>query len=143
MSSPSSSDAVATIEGFSREQLDAIALTSQQRALASRDAFQREIVPIKTRDGDVVVDEHPRALQIGDLLAGLGMRHLAEEHHGHLRVLHDHRSEVCGNELFAAGRAGKLGHGQAVGGSEGRSATRSSWCRRRRRSSICGVARRI
>ena len=46
---------------ISREEQDRFALVSQQRAAAAREAFQREIVPIKTRDGDIANDEHPRA----------------------------------------------------------------------------------
>ena len=42
--------------GIPREQQDAFALRSQQRAAEARDAFAREIVPI----GDVTADEHPR-----------------------------------------------------------------------------------
>ena len=47
--------------GISREAQDEFALLSQQRATASRGAFQREIVSIKTRDGEIAEDEHPRA----------------------------------------------------------------------------------
>jgi acetyl-CoA C-acetyltransferase len=46
---------------ISREEQDQFALLSQQRAAAAREACQREIVPIKTRDGDITHDEHPRA----------------------------------------------------------------------------------
>jgi len=47
--------------GITRAEQDAFALLSQQRTVASRDAFQREIVPIESRDGLVQHDEHPRA----------------------------------------------------------------------------------
>ncbi|MDH4454448.1 MAG: acetyl-CoA C-acyltransferase [Verrucomicrobiota bacterium] len=47
--------------GIPRAEQDAFALLSQQRAAASRDAFQREIVPIDAREGLVQHDEHPRA----------------------------------------------------------------------------------
>ena len=46
---------------ISRKSQDEFALRSQQRAVASRDAFRREIVPIKTAEGLVENDEHPRA----------------------------------------------------------------------------------
>lgn len=46
---------------ISREEQDHFALSSQRRAAAAREAFAREIVPIKTRDGEVSSDEHPRA----------------------------------------------------------------------------------
>jgi acetyl-CoA C-acetyltransferase len=47
--------------GIPRPEQDAFALLSQQRAAASRDAFQRETVPIDAREGLVQHDEHPRA----------------------------------------------------------------------------------
>lgn len=47
--------------GITRAEQDAFALLSQQRAASNRDAFQREIVPIETREGLVQHDEHPRA----------------------------------------------------------------------------------
>jgi acetyl-CoA C-acetyltransferase len=46
---------------ISRQAQDEFALRSQQRAIASREAFRREIVPIRTTDGLVENDEHPRA----------------------------------------------------------------------------------
>ena len=47
--------------GITRADQDAFALASQQGASASREAFQREIVPLETREGMVQHDEHPRA----------------------------------------------------------------------------------
>lgn len=52
---------IADLLKISREEQDRFALASQQRAAAARAAFQREIVPIKTREGDIATDEHPRA----------------------------------------------------------------------------------
>ena len=46
---------------ISREEQDRFALSSQQRAAASAAAFRREIVSVKTRDGVITDDEHPRA----------------------------------------------------------------------------------
>jgi len=46
---------------ISRQAQDEFALRSHQSAIASREAFRREIVPIKTADGMVEHDEHPRA----------------------------------------------------------------------------------
>ena len=57
---------VADKYGVTREQMDAYALRSQQRAVAAQDAgkFEEEIIPITvpSKKGDVVVttDEHPR-----------------------------------------------------------------------------------
>ena len=47
--------------GITRADQDAFALASQQGASASREAFQREIVSLETREGRVQHDEHPRA----------------------------------------------------------------------------------
>ncbi len=68
-----SADLIATIEGFSREDVDRFALQSQKRAQAAQEAcyFSRSLVPVKDpRTGDVVLekDEHPRA---GTTLEGL------------------------------------------------------------------------
>ena len=68
-----SADLIATIEGFSREDVDRFALQSQQRAQAAQEAcyFSKSLVPVKDpRTGEVVLekDEHPRA---GTTLEGL------------------------------------------------------------------------
>ena len=52
---------IADLLHISRAEQDRFALTSQQRAAESRAAFQREIVPIQTRESDIATDEHPRA----------------------------------------------------------------------------------
>lgn len=52
---------IADLLKISREEQDRYALISQQRAAGSRAAFQREIVGIKTREGIIDADEHPRA----------------------------------------------------------------------------------
>ena len=53
-----SADLIATLEGFSREQVDSYALRSQQRAAAARDAgrFKRSVVPVEDSIGDVILD---------------------------------------------------------------------------------------
>src|SRR5512143_2936559 len=53
-----SADLIATLEGFTREQVDAYALRSQQRAGAARDAgrFKRSVVPVEDGIGDVILD---------------------------------------------------------------------------------------
>jgi acetyl-CoA C-acetyltransferase len=57
-------DLIATLEGFSREDVDAYALESQTRAAKSwaDGAFERSIVPVVDRNGLVVLDrdEHVR-----------------------------------------------------------------------------------
>ena len=68
-----SADLIATIEGFSRTDVDAFAAESQQRASAAIEEgrFNRGIIPVVDPDGGVVLDhdEHPRP---GTTLAGLG-----------------------------------------------------------------------
>ncbi len=59
-----SADLIATLEGFSREELDRYAAESQARAAraVAEGRFDRSLVPITDRSGEVVLgrDEHPR-----------------------------------------------------------------------------------
>jgi len=68
-----SADLIATLEGFSREDLDAYAAESQQRcAEAQKDGrFDGSLVPVRDREGNLALDrdEHPRA---GTTAEGLG-----------------------------------------------------------------------
>ena len=68
-------DAIATIEGISREALDALALTSQQRAdVAIKEGrFARSVVPVLNEDGSVALDreEFPRPETTAEGLASL------------------------------------------------------------------------
>ncbi|SEA62352.1 MULTISPECIES: acetyl-CoA C-acetyltransferase [unclassified Mycobacterium] len=68
-------DLIATIEGFTREDVDAFAVRSQQRAAAAwKDGlFTKSIVPVKDRNGVVVLDrdEHPRAETTVESLSAL------------------------------------------------------------------------
>jgi acetyl-CoA C-acetyltransferase len=68
-----SADLIATIEGFSRTDVDAFAAESQRRAAAAIEEgrFNRGIIPVVGPDGEVVLDhdEHPRP---GTTLEGLG-----------------------------------------------------------------------
>jgi acetyl-CoA C-acetyltransferase len=70
-----SADLIATIEKFSREDVDAFALTSQRRAAAAiaEDRFARSVVPIHNPDGTVALDrdEFPRPSTTVEGLAGL------------------------------------------------------------------------
>jgi acetyl-CoA C-acetyltransferase len=60
-----SADLIATVEGFTREQCDALAVESQRRAAIaiSEGRFERSLIPIYHNDGTLAlaVDEHPRA----------------------------------------------------------------------------------
>ena len=68
-------DAIATLEGISRSDLDALALLSQQRAAAAIAAghFQRSLVPVHRLDGSLALDhdEFPRPQTTAEGLAGL------------------------------------------------------------------------
>lgn len=52
---------IADKTGISRAEQDEWAMVSQQRAAASQEAMQREILLIQTEEGDVTADEHPRS----------------------------------------------------------------------------------
>jgi len=68
-----SADLIATIEGFSRTDVDTFAAESQQRAAAAMEEgrFNRGMIPVVGADGEVALDhdEHPRP---GTTLEGLG-----------------------------------------------------------------------
>jgi acetyl-CoA C-acetyltransferase len=68
-----SADLIATVEGFSRTDLDAFAAESQRRCeIAQKEGrFDASLVPVRDRDGKVALDrdEHPRA---GTTLESLG-----------------------------------------------------------------------
>ena len=70
-----SADLIATVDGFSREDVDAFALRSQQRAAVamSEGRFDRSVVPIHNADGSVALaaDEFPRPSTTQDGLAKL------------------------------------------------------------------------
>jgi len=60
-----SADLIATLEGFSREDVDRFAAGSQERAaIAQKEGrFDKSLIPVRDLDGKVVLDhdEHPRA----------------------------------------------------------------------------------
>lgn len=68
-------DAIATIEGISREALDALALVSQQRAdrAIKEGRFNKSVVPVLNEDGTVALDreEFPRPETTAEGLASL------------------------------------------------------------------------
>jgi acetyl-CoA C-acetyltransferase len=70
-----SADLIATLEGFSRDEVDAFALASQQKAAqAQRDGrFQRSLVPVRDPETGtaVLADEHPRPDTTAEGLASL------------------------------------------------------------------------
>ncbi|MGE4430954.1 MAG: acetyl-CoA C-acetyltransferase [Sphingobium sp.] len=68
-------DVIATLEGFHREDLDALALTSQQRAdRAIREGrFDRSLIPVRNDEGEILLDreQYPRPQTTAEALAGL------------------------------------------------------------------------
>ncbi|MEL0253166.1 MAG: acetyl-CoA C-acetyltransferase, partial [Novosphingobium sp.] len=68
-------DAIASIEGISREALDALALVSQQRAdkAIKEGRFNKSVVPVLNEDGSVALDreEFPRPETTAEGLAAL------------------------------------------------------------------------
>jgi acetyl-CoA C-acetyltransferase len=68
-------DAIAAIEGISREDLDAFGYESQRRAKRAMDEgrFDRSVVPVKNPDGTMALDrdEYPRPSTTLESLAGL------------------------------------------------------------------------
>jgi acetyl-CoA acyltransferase len=63
---------LATMYGITREQSDAFALRSNQLALAARERFKEEIVPVKLSEGtSVAIDQGPRADTSLEKLAAL------------------------------------------------------------------------
>jgi acetyl-CoA C-acetyltransferase len=61
-SMPETAEEVARLDGITREEADAFALASHQKAAAAIDAgrFVDEIVPVPTANGDVLIDEGVR-----------------------------------------------------------------------------------
>ena len=70
-----SADLIATVEGFSREDCDAYAVRSQERAAVAQGEgrFDRSVIPVHNEDGSIALDheEHPRPGTTLESLAGL------------------------------------------------------------------------
>ena len=68
-----SADLIASLEGFSREDIDRFALKSQQRATAAREngRFQKSIVPVADMNGLPILD-HDELIRPSTTLDGLG-----------------------------------------------------------------------
>jgi acetyl-CoA C-acetyltransferase len=65
-------DLIATLEGFSREDVDGFALQSQQKAARARDsgAFERSLVPVRDQNGLLLLD-HDEFIRADTTLEGL------------------------------------------------------------------------
>jgi acetyl-CoA C-acetyltransferase len=68
-------DLIATLDGFTREEMDALALASQQRAdRAVREGrFAKSLVPVKDEEGAILLDreQYPRPQTTAEALANL------------------------------------------------------------------------
>lgn len=68
-------DLIATLEGFTREELDALALESQQRAdrAIGEGRFSRSLIPVRDDEGKILLDreQYPRPQTTAEALAGL------------------------------------------------------------------------
>ncbi|PRB09531.1 acetyl-CoA C-acyltransferase [Microbacterium sp. MYb62] len=96
-SMPETAEEVARIDGISREEADAFAVRSQQRAAAAIAAgrFEAEIVGVPVGSGEVLVDEGPRPETTLDALARL-------------------RSVVAGGQVVTAGNSSALNDGASA-----------------------------
>lgn len=68
-------DAIATLEGISRDDLDALAVTSQERAARAiqEGRFNNSLIPVHNEDGSIALDkeEFPRPGTTAESLSGL------------------------------------------------------------------------
>ncbi|VVO19463.1 acetyl-CoA C-acetyltransferase [Pseudomonas fluorescens] len=66
-------DLIATLEGFSRQEVDGFALHSQQKAARARadGSFNKSLVPVLDQNGIVLLD-HDEFIRAGSTLEGLG-----------------------------------------------------------------------
>jgi acetyl-CoA C-acetyltransferase len=66
-------DLIATLEGFSREDVDAYALHSQQKAARARadGSFNKSLVPVQDQNGIILLD-HDEFIRADSTLEGLG-----------------------------------------------------------------------
>ena len=96
-SMPETAEEVARVDGITREEADAFALRSQQRAAAAIAAgrFEAEIVGVPTARGEVTVDEGPRPETTLEALAGL-------------------RPVVAGGSVVTAGNSSSLNDGASA-----------------------------
>ncbi|WP_306233784.1 thiolase family protein [Agrococcus beijingensis] len=96
-SMPETAEEVARVDGITRDEADAFALRSHERAIAAIDGgrFADEIVAVPTKAGEVSVDEGPRRETTMDALARL-------------------RPVVAGGSVVTAGNASSLNDGASA-----------------------------
>ena len=80
-----SADLIATLEEFSRDEVDEFALKSQQKAAAARKAgrFKKSVVPVKDAVGDVILD-HDEFIKPHTTLEGLAALKLSFDKMGEM-----------------------------------------------------------
>jgi acetyl-CoA C-acetyltransferase len=111
-------DLIATLEGFSREDVDRLALQSQQRAAAAIEAkrFARSLIPVHNDDGSVALDreEFPRP---GTTMEGLSQLKPA------FAALYERALDEAGTSYASLVRQGypqvKINHVHHAGNSSG------------------------
>ncbi|MFM8623831.1 MAG: acetyl-CoA C-acyltransferase [Betaproteobacteria bacterium] len=129
-------DAVATLEGFSRQQCDAYALSSQQRATNARaGGYFKSVVPVHLgEEGGLLLDETPRPqttaealAQIAPAFAGAGVDVIADlsrhcglaglnhvQHAGNSPAMDDGAAAVLVASPAAAKRLGLRARGRVL-----------------------------
>ena len=113
-----SADLIATLEGFTREELDTFAAESQARAAAAMQAgrFAKSIVPVKDNAGEIVLDhdEYPRP---GSTVESLGTLKPSFEAMGALRPYNGESLDEMALRVYP--QAGSIQHVHHAGNSSG------------------------
>ncbi|MEX2239383.1 MAG: acetyl-CoA C-acetyltransferase, partial [Burkholderiales bacterium] len=80
-----SADLIATLEAFSRDEVDEFALKSQKKAAAARESgrFKKSVVPVKDAVGDVILD-HDEFIKPHTTLEGLASLKLSFDKMGEM-----------------------------------------------------------
>ena len=98
-----SADLIATLEGFSRDDVDGFAVTSQERAAKAQaeGRFDGSLVPVYHADGSLALDhdEHLRPGTTLEALAGL-VAVVREDGHDDVRGLRPVRSTRCAAQAY-------------------------------------------
>ncbi len=113
-----SADLIATLEGFTREELDTFAAESQARAAAAMQAgrFAKSIVPVKDHTGQIVLDhdEYPRP---GSTVESLGTLRPSFEAMGAHRPYNGESLDEMALRVYP--QAGSIQHVHHAGNSSG------------------------
>ena len=86
-------DLIATVEGFSREDVDAYAVRSQERAAAAQEAgyFDSSVIPVVDFNGNIVLD-HDEFIRRGTTVETLGGAQAVVRDDGRARRLRRRRA---------------------------------------------------